>query len=226
MTNEDNSTPRTEWTVRTIPRTHLGAFGILLVVFVGLSLLTAGANVLNADVRFERWVQVAPIPAAAQLARFGSRVGSFTFLGPFTLVVLTLLVWRRWRWDAVFLAMTGVLHSTNSLLKWLIDSPRPTANFVDITSKANGNGFPSGHATGSMLIYGALAIIASRRIRPAWLRRGIVSLCVALILVVGFARIKEGVHWPSDVLGGYLWGCAMLLLASAVTSLLMSRRAR
>jgi undecaprenyl-diphosphatase len=203
-----------------------GAIGVLLVIFASLSLITAGANVLGADVRIARWVQAAPVPAAMQVARFGSWIGAFTFLGPLTLLVIVLLVWRRWRWDAAFLALTGVLHSTNSLLKWLIASPRPTTKFVDVTGIANGNGFPSGHATGSMLIFGAMAVVASRHIRHAALRRGVVGLFATLILVVGFARIKEGVHWPSDVLGGYLWGVAMLLVADAATRLLMAKQAR
>jgi undecaprenyl-diphosphatase len=226
MENEEIAVNQDEPSPRIIPAMYLGSFGLLVVAFIGLSIVTAGANVLDVDVRIERWVQGAPIPGAMPVAQFGSRIGSFAVLGPLTLLVLVVLVWLRWQWDAVFLAITGVLHSTNSMLKWLIDSPRPTPNLVDVSGKAGGLGFPSGHATGSMLIFGALAIIANRRIRLAWLRRCAVTLCVALILIIGFARIKEGVHWPSDVLGGYLWGVAMLLLADTATRMLIARRAQ
>jgi undecaprenyl-diphosphatase len=224
MIHDGAAAPREDDPKRSIPGRHLSAFAVLIIIFVVLSLVTTGTNTLDADVRVARWVQAAPIPAASQIARFGSWIGSFTILGPLTLMVLILLVWRRLRWDALFLAITGVLHSTNSMLKWLIDSPRPTATFVEITARANGNGFPSGHATGSMLIFGALAIVGSRHFHDAWVRRGVVTICAALILIVGFARIKQGVHWPSDVLGGYLWGLAMLLLADAIMRLIKASR--
>jgi undecaprenyl-diphosphatase len=201
----------------------LGALAVLILVFIWLGAMAAGAGVIHDDVRITRSIQEAPIPAAAQIARFGSGIGSFSVLAPLTLFVLVVLIWRRWRADALFLAVAGVLHGTNSLLKRLIDSPRPTPDLVAITGHASGNGFPSGHATGSTLIFGALAIIVARHLQQPWLRRAIVAMCIALIIIVGFARVKEGVHWPSDVLGGYLWGLAMLLVADAVIRSLMRK---
>jgi undecaprenyl-diphosphatase len=86
---------------------------------------------------------------------------------------------------------------------------------VRVTEHANGLGFPSGHASGSMLGFGAIAVVASRVIEDRTIRRIIQTVCAVLILIVGFGRIYVGAHWPSDVLGGYLWG--FLLLVGIVT---------
>ena len=76
----------------------------------------------------------------------------------------------------------------------------------------DGYGFPSGHVYGDVLIFGVLAVIAPvvfGRTAGAAAR----VLCLAVIVLAGPARMVIGAHWPSDVLGGYLWGATALCLA-------------
>jgi undecaprenyl-diphosphatase len=70
--------------------------------------------------------------------------------------------------------------------------------------------WPSGHASSSIAFYGALAAIASRR-APAWARAGIWLALGGLAALVGASRVYLGVHYPSDVVAGWVLGGLWLL---------------
>lgn len=76
---------------------------------------------------------------------------------------------------------------------------------------ANGLGFPSGHSSGAMILFGALAWVSWQNLPPGMLRLVAVTGSFVIVLLVGAARIFTGAHWPSDVLGGYLLAIATLL---------------
>jgi undecaprenyl-diphosphatase len=109
-------------------------------------------------------------------------------------------------------------------LKQIALSPRPSAeDGVRILHHFSGYGFPSGHVYGDVVIYGALAAVASTvsgRAAGAAIR----VLCVAVIVLSGPARVVVGAHWPSDCLGGYLSGATALGLALLAGSRLGSPR--
>lgn len=145
---------------------------------------------------------------------------------PFVLaVVATGFGWRlgaggppaAGRREALWGFLAGLLlWEGDTLLKLAIRSPRPVAGFgLDVDRLRDSYGFPSGHVYGDVLIYGLLAVFA-----PAYLHPRLVfplrAVLVAVIVLAGPARVVVGAHWPSDVLGGYLWGGAALLLALAV----------
>lgn len=92
----------------------------------------------------------------------------------------------------------------NPLVKLLFLAPRPDAlpHLAAVTSSS----FPSGHAAGAMTLYGAIALLFRARI--IWF------VCTTLILATGLSRVWLGVHWPSDVLGGWVEGLAGLLILS------------
>src|SRR5207244_6591004 len=71
---------------------------------------------------------------------------------------------------------------------------------------ASGSSFPSGHATGTVAVYGMLAALLAAS-TPYWSRKvGLWAGAAILWLVVGITRLYLGVHWLSDVLGGYALG--------------------
>lgn len=186
--------------------TVLIAWGIGVV----LSVLAAGDGVLAGDTGVARWVQRADGSGATTIADLGNWVGAYRTGAIITVIVLVGLAAER-RWAGIVLLLAVMLtRALNSTVKGWIDSPRPTPDFVRITEDADGLGFPSGHASGAMLLFGALAWIAGSWI-PAGLWRTIaVGGCVVTILTVGWARIFTGAHWPTDVLGGYVIGYAIL----------------
>ncbi|REK90941.1 PAP2 family protein [Streptomyces inhibens] len=92
----------------------------------------------------------------------------------------------------------------------LLARPRPPA--ADWAGHASGYAFPSGHATTSALAAGLLAWGIAQRARPSVAR----TWCAVLALWaagVGLTRVYLGVHWPGDVLGGWLLAAALLALA-------------
>ena len=72
------------------------------------------------------------------------------------------------------------------------------------------NGFPSGHAMFSIMVLGLLAYFIFINVKNHILRTVILIGLVALILLIGVSRVYLGVHWPSDVVGGYIIGGALL----------------
>ena len=118
------------------------------------------------------------------------------------------------RAEALFAsAATVVLLYGDILLKELVRSPRPVAELgVRIDEFQQSYGFPSGHVYGDVLVFGAAAVYAR-----LWLPRRLVIpvrvVCFAVIVLAGPARVAVGAHWPSDTIGGYLWGAFALCLA-------------
>ena len=116
--------------------------------------------------------------------------------------VLLVLLAKRCRRAAGFwtLAVLGG-QAAVQLLKWAMHLPRPMV----IYHGASAFGFPSGHTTMSVVLYGFLAILMVRRLAGVW-RWGLFSSVMLIALVIGFSRLYLGAHWLSDVLGGYFIG--------------------
>ncbi len=114
-----------------------------------------------------------------------------------------------WRLAAAGRKRAMVLLAASSLggealvqiLKLLFQRPRPEAFFgYPVPSNYS---FPSGHATMACCLYGVLAAILAARLRSHFARASLWSLAAALAASIGFSRVYLGVHYPSDVLGGY-----------------------
>ena len=84
-----------------------------------------------------------------------------------------------------------------------------------VVAQADGLGFPSGHALGAALFYGAIAVIAPQAIGGPMVVRAIQALAVVMMLLVAWSRVRLGVHWPSDVAGGLLYGLGLVCLVQA-----------
>jgi membrane-associated phospholipid phosphatase len=139
---------------------------------------------------------------------------SFIFGGwPAVLVVVAIGIvvwWRIGRLEAIMIPVGGLITLVNMALKLLINRPRPSADLVRVLSPEQGNGFPSGHAFFAILILGLAAYFISVNLKNRNLRVLALAGLIALILLVGTSRVYLGVHWPSDVIGGYLIGGVFL----------------
>lgn len=112
-------------------------------------------------------------------------------------------------------AAAAAIRFWDDLLKVAVQSPRPTTALgVRVDHLRDSYGFPSGHVYSDVLLYGAIAVFATsfagRRAAAA-----IRVVALAIILLAGLARVYAGAHWPSDTIGGYLWGAAALCLVVA-----------
>lgn len=129
-------------------------------------------------------------------------------------LMAVLFLWRRERRRiAVFLVVTSLGGGmVDTLVKAAVDRPRPVVDHPIVT--AYGKSFPSGHAMSSTVTYGAL-LVALWPFLSARARRVASVLTVLLVLAVGSSRLLLGVHFVTDVVGGYLLGLAWLAGAVA-----------
>ncbi len=135
---------------------------------------------------------------------------AFTFMGEeeFFLILLPLVYWCLDRGTGARLTVAFLLCAyTNAVAKALAALPRPpeyAPGRVKGLWEATGYGFPSGHTQSAVVVWGYLAAQARRR----WLW----ILAAVMMLFIPLSRIYLGVHFPHDVLGGYIIGAALLLL--------------
>ncbi len=120
-------------------------------------------------------------------------------------IVGIILAFRhRWRW-LIYLAVTfGGGWLLELELKRYFARARPAA--AEMLLRANGYSFPSGHAMGSAVAYGALAYLAFRAIRSWPARAAAIAFLYTLVAAVSLSRVYLGVHWISDVLAGVTAG--------------------
>ncbi|GAA2476558.1 phosphatase PAP2 family protein [Streptomyces longisporus] len=135
------------------------------------------------------------------------------------LVCAVAVVWLAWRrsawWTALWLAVTCALGSLlQQTLKAAVDRPRPV--WSDPVDSASYAAFPSGHAMTATVVCGLLLWLLHRHGpgRAVW--RTALAVGVVSVLGVGLTRVWLGVHWPSDVVGGWLLGAMLVALAVLV----------
>jgi membrane-associated phospholipid phosphatase len=128
-------------------------------------------------------------------------------------VVLAALVWRYDRIDShlIWISMLGAALMT-WVMKLAFDRPRPM--LWPRLVQEYGASFPSGHSLYAM-VFGVLMLILSRHVTPQ-MRLAVMGLAVLWIVLVGLSRVYLGVHYPTDVLGGWAvgwaWVCGVWLL--------------
>ena len=160
--------------------------------------LNTGLMGAAGDVRDSAWG--GPSIALMRLATaIGDTIGRIAILA----VVFPLLLWRGRRADARWLAlMMAGGTALNLILKQIFSAPRPDLlPHLDIVHSYS---FPSGHAAGNMMLFGALAMLARRPVFY-W-------IAVMMTALIGVSRVWLGVHWPSDVMAGWILGLGWLLL--------------
>ncbi|MGY6554844.1 MAG: phosphatase PAP2 family protein [Wenzhouxiangella sp.] len=119
---------------------------------------------------------------------------------------------RRWRSLAALLLtiVPGVLLSFG--LKMLFSQPRP--DFLPEVTRTFTSSFPSSHAMASLIVYLALAAVIAQQPGARAVRGYLLLMALAASLIAGFSRLYLSVHWPSDVLAGWLAALAWLALVA------------
>ncbi len=182
----------------------------LLGLAVALSVLAAQHDTLPGDVRITVWAQDQAFPgrALSDVVRAITTTEVVLATGA-AVVVLWLLGQRR---PAVLLAIgLAVLPLLQAGLKDLIDRPRPSEGVVDLRASFSSPSFPAGHVMSPTLLYGYLLWLSIRATWPPALRLAMACWSVFVLSFAGPPNVWLGVHWPSDVLGGWAWALVLLL---------------
>jgi membrane-associated phospholipid phosphatase len=132
-------------------------------------------------------------------------------------VTLVLLALRRWLAALLALVTAGIADGSNYLIAEVIRRPRPNGYGVRVLNHiAHYYSFPSGHVVHAFAYFGFLlflTLIIPRAFRRAPWLWPVSLVLMALIVLMGPSRLLEGEHWPSDVLGGALYGLFWLVIA-------------
>jgi undecaprenyl-diphosphatase len=194
----------------------MGLWLALLAGALALSALAASHDTLPGDEGIMSWLQDQPLPGQ-------TLSDAIRWMAPTEVLVAggavgAALLWTRgYRREAVTLAVgLAVMALTQALVKDIVDRPRPSADLVEVRASYDSESFPSGHVMGSTYFYGYIAYLslALRMERAA--RVALATFSVFVLAATPVASVWLGVHWPSDTLGGYLWGALLLLPAIVV----------
>ncbi len=147
-------------------------------------------------------------PVLDVVARAVSLLGSGWFaLGVVAVAAALAHLAGRWSEAIVLFLASGGGFLMSQAGKIVVGRARPG---IEAVADAWGHAFPSGHAIQSVVLWGALAYLLSRRLSGRASRTTVCVLAATLALVVGASRVYLGVHWPSDVLTGWMAGAAWL----------------
>jgi membrane-associated phospholipid phosphatase len=196
----------------------------LLGLSLALSVAAATHPALPGDTRILSWTQDLPFPG--QTLADAVRSVTSTQIALAAGGALALLLWLRgFRRQAVVLAAGLVLLPLlQAGIKEIVDRPRPSPDLVEIRASFSSPSFPSGHVMSPTYLYGFVLYFALSSHLPPAARASLAGICVAVLALSALASVWLGVHWPSDVLGGYAWG-SILLLPSVIVCRWFSRQA-
>ncbi|HZS27070.1 MAG TPA: phosphatase PAP2 family protein [Candidatus Angelobacter sp.] len=174
---------------------------LCLFVFVWLGREMRAGDTLRFDEAIRNWVHQFASPGLTVLMKIFSMMGAQILA---VVLVAAFVVFARLRWKRAALwlaiAMIGALV-LEAALKYAYHRIRPQAYFIP---EPDSYSFPSGHALTSFCFYGVLAGLITDRIKSLSWRIIVWSVATLLVIAIGLSRIYLGVHYPSDVLAGYL----------------------
>lgn len=147
-----------------------------------------------------------------------SRFGSTPSLVVIALAAAGWLALKGRKGDALLvIGASAGAFALGPVLKAIVERPRPALS--DHVVFVHSWSYPSGHGLNSMVVLGLLTVLAVRA-RPGALRRTLLALLgTFLVVVVGASRVYLGVHWPSDVLAGWLIGVLWLTICVTIAHL-------
>lgn len=200
------------------------ALGVLLALALALSVLAATNNRLPGDLWLARRIQDLPsgFETPAEVVRGLTTTWVVVVLGTVLVTVFDFTARRR-AW-LVFTVMFLALPVVQAGIKNVVDRPRPDPSLIERRASFTSESFPAGHVMSGTALFLLIAWLVADRL-PEGRPRAIAWVTAAVAcLLGGVANVYEGVHWPSDVLGGYLW--AGVLMGGAVLLARQTRRDR
>lgn len=229
---QDAQARRASWLVasRNVERALLGfaacAFA-LIVVSVSAGILFTG-HWRGIDEWLLRALRTADVaePIGSRVVQIGIRDltalgGTYPLLLLIAIVAIYLLLKRHVRTAMAVVGSTLLGVIASQILKAAIGRGRP--EIVPMLVPEVSGSFPSGHAMLSAIVYLTLGSMLARLEAERRVRQFLIGTAILLTVVIGFSRIYLGVHWPSDVLGGWMLGALWVVGVSRILSAAVRR---
>lgn len=185
---------------------------ILIIDIILLTILTL-AVMLNKTVTFDEWIfkTLHEITEGKFLDFFKlfTELGSTKGIAITSIIVLVLLFKKGGINNFINVASIAIINKTSKII---IRRERPEWKLIE----HGGYSYPSGHSMATFCLYGYLIFLANKYIKNKYLKYTIYIICGLIILLIGMSRIYLGVHYASDVIGGYLITLAFLLIVTSI----------
>ena len=183
----------------------------LIVMIGGINLFVKLTETLKTEVLTKydtvitQYVISYRTPALTQYFLFVTKLGGlYGYLIVFAIWGLAAyFIFKNWKYVLQSSTAMVLASVTNLILKRFIDRARPS---IEHLVRVETLSYPSGHAMGAMAFYGFLIYLLYTLKMNKFLKIGVIVLLILLILNIGLSRIYLGVHYPSDVAGGFIAG--------------------
>ena len=187
---------------------------ICLIGFLAIAEDVFNKEIMNGDIIGYKLVSTFLISDfATPIAKFITNFGGAIFLITLTIVLLVLI--KNKKIGISIFSNLVIVTILNQLLKAILQRPRPTEYRI---VEETGYSFPSGHSMVSMAFYGYLIYLIYRYVKNKYIKWISIVLLSILVCSIGISRIYLGVHYTSDVLGGFLISISYLIIYISVVN--------
>ena len=181
---------------------------ICLIGFLALAEDVFHQEIMNGDiVGYDIVSKLFKFNVSTPIAKFITNFGGAIFV--ISLTTILFFVIKDKKIGISIIANLGIVTILNQIIKFIMQRPRPTEFRI---IEETGYSFPSGHSMVSLAFYGYLVYLIYKYINNKHLKRTLIIILSILICVIGVSRIYLGVHYTSDVLGGFLISFAYLII--------------
>lgn len=194
----------TNWSIKMKNKNIDNIFSILLlIIFIGIGLVVRNTHEgLLIDLAILEFLHMDINPLLFNIMDFVSFIGSPEFLIPVVTIITLYMLYKR-RFYIAKLLVSSSLGSwvLNYVLKFIFNRTRPLDYFL---VEQGGLSYPSGHSMVSMAMYLTIAyLLIKYRKANSKLAYTVATL---LVFIMGISRLYLGVHWPTDIIGGFIMG--------------------
>lgn len=194
--------------------------GLAATLVIGDGFIDLAVSVRNesrvlreVDTGVHQWAASRYATGFTTLFVIATTIGTPLLLATIVAAVAAALVTRGHRWWAAYLVVTSIVGGLANLqLKAIFARSRP--ELADALVGATGYSFPSGHAMGSAVVFGALSYVAVRALKTWRHRAAAAAFCWTLVVAISASRVYLGVHWISDVAAGIAAGTVWVIAAT------------
>lgn len=181
---------------------------ICLIGFLALAEEVFHQEIMNGDiVGYDIVSKLFKFNVSTPIAKFITNFGGAIFV--ISLTTILFFVIKDKKIGITIITNLGIVTILNQIIKFIMQRPRPTEFRI---IEETGYSFPSGHSMVSLAFYGYLIYLIYKYINNKHLKRTLIIILSVLICIIGVSRIYLGVHYTSDVLGGFLISFAYLII--------------
>ncbi len=183
----------------------------ILALGAWLTVLVRGDELLPGELSTTRWLSGLDNGVLLAVSEFLDFI-SENEVAPVLFAALLPLVWLAWGRRALILfGISGSLTGITRIVE-LADRARPTADFRFEEIVKQSGIYPSGHVVYGVMVFGMIAYLAYRNMKPGVIRNLLIASMVAIAVLMGPSRVVELDHWPADVVGSFLLSIPFFLV--------------